>query len=143
MTLVLSSALRDALVEHAREGAPAEVVGVLAGERSEDRSTAERRYVAENAAETPATRYEIAPAEELALLERVDADGLEVVGFYHSHPRGPPAPSATDARLAAWPGYSYVIVSPAGAGDDGSDGPAVGSWRWTDDGFEREPVETE
>jgi proteasome lid subunit RPN8/RPN11 len=143
MTLVLSPGLREAVVEHACEGAPAEVVGVLAGERSRcvteanretgDRSVAERRYPAENAAATPETRYEIAPADELELLERVDDAGLDVVGFYHSHPRGPLAPSETDARLAAWPGYSYVIVSLAAD-------PQMGSWRWTGEAFEREPL---
>ena len=135
MTLVLPATLRDAVLEHAREGRPEEVVGVLAGERGEDRSVVERRYPAENAAATPETRYEIAPAEELELLERADEAGLDVVGFYHSHPRGPPAPSETDARLAAWPGRSYVVVSLAG------ETPTVGSWRWTGEGFERESLE--
>lgn len=164
MTLVLPAALREAIVEHAREGAPEEVVGVLAGERrrpvgdapgdsgdldetdgtdaadetaatDEALSVVERRYPAENAATSPEARYEIAPAEELTLLERVDDDGLDVVGFYHSHPRGPVGPSETDARLAAWPGRSYVIVSLAGAD------PTVGSWRWTGERFRREAVD--
>ena len=135
MTLVLPADLRDGMVEHARAGAPEEVVGVLGGERSEEESVAERRYPAENAAATPETRYEIAPAEELELLERVDSDGLDVVGFYHSHPRGPLAPSETDAELAAWPRYSYVILSLAG------DSAELGSWRWTGETFERERVE--
>lgn len=134
MTLVLPSDLRDGMVEHARAGAPEEVVGILAGDRGETKSVAERRYAAENAASTPETRYEIAPAEELELLERVDDGGLEVVGFYHSHPRGPLAPSETDARLAAWPRYSYVIVT---LGTE----PDLGSWRWTGETFEQERVE--
>ncbi|QLD89384.1 M67 family metallopeptidase [Natronomonas salina] len=134
MTLVLPGDLRDGMVEHARAGAPEEVVGVLGGERGEEESVAERRYPAENAAATPETRYEIAPAEELELLERVEDDGFDVVGFYHSHPRGPLAPSETDAELAAWPRYSYVIVSLEVE-------PDLGSWRWTGETFERERVE--
>ncbi|MGM0606722.1 MAG: Mov34/MPN/PAD-1 family protein, partial [Halobacteriota archaeon] len=59
---------------------------------------------------------------------------FEVVGFYHSHPGGPSGPSETDARLAAWPGHSYVIVSLAGGTAE------FGSWRWRGDRFEREPV---
>ena len=133
MTLVLPGDLRDGMVDHVRAGAPEEVVGVLAGVHRETESVAEQRYPAENAAATPETRYEITPAEELELLERVD-DGLDVVGFYHSHPRGPLAPSETDAELAAWPRYSYVIVSLEAA-------PDLGSWRWTGETFERERVE--
>jgi proteasome lid subunit RPN8/RPN11 len=149
VTLRLPTDLREAMIDHVREGAPEEVVGVLAGQRGADSdgptgseggtvaetSVIERRYPAENAVATPETRYEIAPAEEFALLERVDDAGLDVVGFYHSHPRGPSAPSGTDARLAAWPGYSYVVVSLAGGE------PTVGSWRWTGETFQRETIE--
>jgi proteasome lid subunit RPN8/RPN11 len=131
--LAVPDPVRAAVVAHAREGAPEEVVGVLAGTHGEERSTVERSLRAANAADAPRTRYEIAPTEELELLERVDDAGLDVVGFYHSHPRGPLEPSAVDARRAAWPGYSYLVVSLA-------DGPEVGSWRWTGERFRKEPV---
>lgn len=98
MTLELPDAIRRAIVDHARSGAPEEVVGVLAG-RHGDPSRVERAYRATNAAEKPAIRYEIEPSEEVALLERIDESGLDVVGFYHSHPRGPLEPSDIDA---AW-----------------------------------------
>jgi proteasome lid subunit RPN8/RPN11 len=138
--LELPGSVREAIVEHARDGAPEEVVGILAGRRAiggdgtGDRSIVERSYAAENAADAPRTRYEIAPREELELLERIDEAGLDVVGFYHSHPDGPAEPSAADARLAAWPGYAYVIVSLGG------DGATVRGWRWTGERFESEPV---
>ena len=134
MTLLLPEAARDAIVVHAREGAPEEVVGVLAGDRGADRSVVVRTLRADNAADTPGTRYEIAPGEELELLERVEDAGQDVVGFYHSHPNGPLAPSAVDARQAAWHGYSYLIVSLADAE------PEVGSWRWTGEAFRAERV---
>lgn len=121
------------MIEHAAQGRPEEVVGVLAGEYDEGRSRVERRYRAENAATRPRVRYEIAPEEELGVLEAIDDDGLDVVGFYHSHPRGPLEPSAVDAELAAWPGYSYVIVSLESEAE-------VGSWRWDGEAFDREPI---
>jgi len=132
MSIELPGSVRESILDHARGGDPEEVVGVLAGEDG-DPATVERAYRARNAAETPETRYEIAPAEELELLEAIDGAGLDVVGFYHSHPRGPLEPSGTDARLAAWPGCSYVIVSLA-------DGEGIGSWRWRGDRFECESV---
>lgn len=132
MTLELPDAVRCRIVEDARSGSPAEVVGILVG-RHGDPSRVERAYRATNAAERPEVRYEIAPAEELELLERIDASELDIVGFYHSHPRGPLEPSDTDARLAAWPGYSYVIVSLA-------DEPLIASWRWRGDRFDPESV---
>ena len=54
-------------------------------------------------------RYLIAP-DDLRRLEReVREAGPEIVGYYHSHPDHPAAPSAFDAEHA-WPWYSYLIV---------------------------------
>jgi proteasome lid subunit RPN8/RPN11 len=133
--LRLDPGVREAIVEHAREGAPAEVCGVLGGRHGEEsHATASRR--AENVAATPRTRYELDPAEQLRLLDEIEEAGDDVVGFYHSHPAGPAGPSETDAAQATWEGYSYVIVDLSGE-------PVVGSWRWTGETFEREEAVVE
>jgi proteasome lid subunit RPN8/RPN11 len=36
--------------------------------------------------------------------------GLDIVGFYHSHPDEPAVPSGYDLDHA-WPVYSYIVVS--------------------------------
>jgi proteasome lid subunit RPN8/RPN11 len=132
--LTLDRAVYDDLIAHAGDGNPEEVCGVLGGSRGDAESHAATARRAENAAESPRTRYALDPAEQLALMDDIDDDGRDVVGFYHSHPAGPPRPSETDAAQAAWPGYSYVIVDLSGAS------PYVGSWRWTGAEFEQEPV---
>jgi len=132
-----SRAAYDDIVSHATGGGDAEVCGVLAGTRGTDGepSVVTETYRAENVAETPRTRYAIDPEEQLELIERAEGDGLDVVGYYHSHPVGPTRPSETDAARATWPGYSYVICALDGH-------PFVGSWRWRGDesGFEQETV---
>ncbi|WP_435176062.1 desampylase [Halorussus sp. AFM4] len=134
-TVVVPESVRNDVVAHAREGSPREVCGVLAGVREGGDGTpvhrVERRYPAENAADRPRTRYEIDPREQLELMEEIEDAGREVVGFYHSHPRGPPGPSATDAAQATWPGRSYLVVSLGGGGGEGGGEPSIGSWRWT------------
>jgi len=46
------------------------------------------------------------------------AKGLDVIGFYHSHPDHPAVPSQYDLDHA-WPLYSYIVVSvKAGAAQD-------------------------
>jgi len=134
-TLLLPDEIHDEMVAYAREGAPEEVCGVLASARGTEKQRVEAHHPAENVAENPTVRYEIDPREQLELLEAIEAAGREVVGFYHSHPRGPTEPSATDAELATWPDRSYVVVAL-----DGSDGASVGSWRWTGEEFEEENV---
>lgn len=127
----------DAVVAHAREGDPAEVCGVLVGHRGTDGdpSVVTRTYETENVAERPKTRYRIDPEAQLEAIEAAEGNGLDVVGFYHSHPAGPPSPSDIDIGRATWPGYSYVICALDGF-------PFVGSWRWTgeDRRFEQETV---
>jgi len=54
-------------------------------------------------------RYLIGPHDVLALERRAEAAGLQVLGYYHSHPDAPAQPSPFD-REHAWPWYVYVIV---------------------------------
>ena len=55
-------------------------------------------------------RYMIAPEQFLAADRMARGAGLDVIGFFHSHPDHPPRPSAFDLEHA-WPYYSYLIVS--------------------------------
>jgi proteasome lid subunit RPN8/RPN11 len=83
-------------------------------------------------------RYTISPDQFLAAERSAREAGLDVVGFFHSHPDHPARPSAFDLEHA-WPWYSYVIVSVAhGRAADTT------SWRLRDDraAFEPETIET-
>jgi proteasome lid subunit RPN8/RPN11 len=60
--------------------------------------------------ETEKNRFLIDPLDQLRVDKDARARGLDVVGYYHSHPDHPARPSAYD-REHAWPWYSYVILS--------------------------------
>lgn len=134
--IVIDPDAYDAIIAHARAAAPEEACGILAGEFDEDHSVVIEARQAENASPVPEREYEIDPAEQFELMTEIEEAGREVAGFYHSHPRGPDGPSATDEARATWDGYSYVIVSLDGE-------PSVGSWRWSGERFERETVVVE
>ncbi|HTI50248.1 MAG TPA: M67 family metallopeptidase, partial [Planctomycetaceae bacterium] len=56
-------------------------------------------------------RYNIAP-QELVKIQRIGRErGLDIVGFYHSHPDHPAQWSKTDFAEAHWLGCSYVITA--------------------------------
>jgi proteasome lid subunit RPN8/RPN11 len=55
-------------------------------------------------------RYEIAPAELVKIAQEARSRGLEIAGFYHSHPDHPAQWSAADLADAHWLGASYVIT---------------------------------
>jgi len=133
-TLTVTREVYDGIVEQATQGRPEEVCGVLAGEHGERASRAVAARAVENVAPAPRTTYQLDPREQLETMDELESEGADVVGFYHSHPTGPPRPSPTDAQGAAWTNYSYVIVVLDG------EYPYVGSWRWLGDGFEREQL---
>jgi proteasome lid subunit RPN8/RPN11 len=57
-------------------------------------------------------RFMIEPAAHIAARREARERGLAVLGFYHSHPHSPPAPSVTDLSEASYPDHLYLIVSP-------------------------------
>ena len=96
----------DEIVAHAKEDAPDECCGLLAGR--EGRS--ERVFRMTNAAHSP-LRFEVEPLEVMRTLDEIDSAGLEPVALYHSHTRTAPYPSQTDVTFAeAWPGTPWIIV---------------------------------
>ncbi|PWT88785.1 MAG: hypothetical protein C5B55_12580 [Blastocatellia bacterium] len=105
--------LIDQIREHGRRDYPYECCGLLIGKfESDGRKTVLETYAISNAREDSAkrNRFLITP-EELIKGERyVASKGLDIVGFYHSHPDSPARPSQYDLEHA-WPTYSYIIVS--------------------------------
>ena len=110
--IVRQSAL-DTAVSHAREMAPAECCGVLLGDP--DAVTHARR--ARNLA-TDQNRFLIDPQDHFAARREARARGLDVIGFYHSHPRSAALPSPTDLAEASYPDHLYLIVGLAGEQPD-------------------------
>lgn len=64
-------------------------------------------------ADRPQDRYHIDPKELISIQRQATAKGLEIIGFYHSHPDHPARWSQTDLAEAHWLGCSYVITSVA------------------------------
>lgn len=99
--------------KHGELDYPFECCGLLIGRFEPDGSKVVlETYPISNAREEEAkrNRFLIQP-EELLRGERHARDrGLDVVGFYHSHPDCEAVPSQYDLDHA-WPTYSYIIVS--------------------------------
>lgn len=109
--LRIPRAVLDGVYAHARDGRPDEVCGILAGTREQGAHLVARAFPVRNAHARPRGEYQLDPQEQLRVTLHVEDElGLEVVGFYHSHPDGPARLSATDAARATWPGASYLLV---------------------------------
>lgn len=127
-TLFLPESELKRLHAHARAGHPHEVVGILAG-----RSGRVTRVVPleNDDTERPERRYHVDGLRLMRAEAALAAEGLEVLGYYHSHPDHPAMYSDTDRDLAL-PRMSYVIVSVQG-GEDGARVVDTRSWRLRED----------
>lgn len=111
MPLRLPSPIYHALRTHGEEAYPEECCGVLLGRAMAGGWQIVAAIRARNAdAGSARTRYEIAPAELVRIVHEARRRGLEIAGFYHSHPDRPGQWSPSDLAEAHWLGASYVIT---------------------------------
>ncbi len=103
---ILEQKYADEIIAQAREEAPNECCGILAGRDGR----VERLFRAVNV-EQSRYRYNVG-SDELFRIHRecVDND-WEFLAIYHSHTHTEAYPSPTDVGQAAWPDSTYIIVS--------------------------------
>jgi proteasome lid subunit RPN8/RPN11 len=112
--LRISSELAKRIRQHGAETYPHECCGALLGR---DATAAEgAREILDlfrlinRRDDSPRNRFSVEPLDVIEADRAAQARGLDVVGWYHSHPDHPARPSEYD-REHAWPWYSYIIVS--------------------------------
>ena len=112
--LKLSQSAYVSLRQHGEETYPHECCGALLGRVTAEGWAVTAAIQAGNArTDAPHNRYSIAPAELVKIARAARRQGVEIAGFYHSHPDHPPQWSATDLTEAHWLGCSYVITEVA------------------------------
>jgi proteasome lid subunit RPN8/RPN11 len=122
--LTLGPGVFDAIQRHGGDAYPHECCGALLGRGG----VVQQAWPLPNTTEEgPRRRFLVRPADYRAAEQRAGLEGLELMGFYHSHPDHPARPSQYDLDHA-WPVFSYVILSVA----DGRPGD-ITSWRLADD----------
>ena len=146
-TLWISGHLAEKIRAHGAETYPHECCGALLGRDSSeiggsDPQAKESRPGREILAlfplvnrrdDSPRNRFSVTSEDVMAAEKNAREHGLEVVGWYHSHPDHPARPSEYD-RDHAWPWYSYIIVSVQGGAPQ-----EMTSWRLNDDRLEFSP----
>jgi proteasome lid subunit RPN8/RPN11 len=113
MDFEISRRVLDAVVAHARAEAPRECCGLLVGHGS----AVSDAVAARNIADRP-TRFLVDPQDHVKTLRAARQRGLEVLGFYHSHPQTAAAPSVRDREEASYPDHLYLIVGLAAGSAD-------------------------
>ena len=106
MAIAVTSAVLEAMVQEARAAHPHEACGLLFGTDAAINAV----RPAANVHSDPRGRFEIDPRALIDAHRAMRDGGPRLVGYYHSHPAGPAAPSATDRALAADDGMIWAIV---------------------------------
>jgi proteasome lid subunit RPN8/RPN11 len=123
----LNKSQLDSIRRHSARDYPSECCGILLGKANGDEKQVTEVVPLTNLRHDPAraqellpldnpdretekNRFLIDPLDQLRVEKDARARGLDVVGYYHSHPDHPARPSTYD-RDHAWPWYSYVIIA--------------------------------
>lgn len=110
--LKLRQLIYDEIRRHGEETYPYECCGALLGRVEGDTRMVSAKVRCRNMrADSASDRYEIDPAEAVRIQRDARTRGLDIIGFYHSHPDHPAYWSPTDLAEAYWLGCSYVITS--------------------------------
>lgn len=96
----------DDMVAHAREEAPNECCGMVAG-----RDDVVSRVIRTVNAEASPYRYSLDPADQFRVIKEIEENGEDLIAIYHSHTGSAAYPSQTDINLAFYPDSLYAIVS--------------------------------
>ena len=96
-----------AIEDHARRVHPAECCGLLSGSNGFITDIHRLR----NGADKPETRYFATPEQLFEAMQRIRKSSQSLLGVYHSHPRTPAYPSASDVEMAFYPEAFYFIIS--------------------------------
>jgi proteasome lid subunit RPN8/RPN11 len=121
MDIRVSRPVLEALLAEAARAMPEECCGVLLGRNG----AIEEARPASNVALDRRRRFEIDPQTLVDAHRAARRGGPQVLGYYHSHPMGPVAPSATDRAQAAGDGSVWAIIGET----------AVTFWRDEEAGF--------
>lgn len=134
-SITLPGPLRKELAAMALKGYPCETCGILVGGQVNGEVRVEQVFEARNLnTERAHDRYVLNPDDLMSADLAARKAGLDIVGFWHTHPDHPARPSETD-REAAWDGYSYVILSVSRTRVE-----ELRSWRLNGEGFVEEKV---
>ena len=108
-TLVVNAAIDREIRRRGEETYPHECCGALIGTGNRVMATVALPNTTE---EGPRRRFLVRPSDYQLAERRATELGVELLGFYHSHPDHPARPSQYDLDHA-WPTFAYIIVAVA------------------------------
>lgn len=102
----IPQAVYDRMMEQAQKTYPEEACGFVVGKdgRASD-------YIPIENMDHSTLSYAMDPKQQLRAFKRIQAEGLELLGIFHTHVASEATPSRVDREMAFYPEVSYLIAS--------------------------------
>ena len=100
----------EKILAHCKEGLPNEACGLIGGTIEGDKRSIQKVYLLTNIDQSN-EHFSMDLKEQLAAVKDMRANGLKLLGNFHSHPESPSRPSEEDKRLAYDSKVNYLILS--------------------------------
>ena len=100
----------EKILAHCKEGLPNEACGLIGGTIEGDKRSIQKVYLLTNIDQSN-EHFSMDPKEQLAAVKDMRANGLKLLGNFHSHPESPSRPSEEDKRLASDSNVNYLMLS--------------------------------
>ena len=105
--LILPAKFIEEMRAHVQSCVPEEACGLLGGTGNLVKSA----LPITNELHSP-FKFRLAPEEQLKAFMWFEKNGLDMLGYYHSHPTGPAYLSETDLLQFSYPGVVLVLLFP-------------------------------
>ena len=110
MCLQIAAAHWRQMKAHILSTLPEEACGLLGGIQNQVQTV----WPITNSLHSP-TRFRMEPTEQLKAFLWLEEHHQQLLGIFHSHPNGPPTPSATDLAECYYPEAFTLIWAPTDA----------------------------
>ena len=117
----MSTRVMESIRQHLEGGYPNEACGALVGRPGPDQTpqaVVAFKPLPNTVRDRPHDRYEIDPLDQLRVMREIEPQGLEIIGYVHSHPDHPARPSRfdTDRALEIHDSFNRYVVARVDSG---------------------------
>ena len=108
--IILSKLQKKILLEHTLKEEPNESCAILYGNKIEEENIVKEIWLTENIDSSP-TKFTLSPEQTWEMDQKRKELNLEIIGIFHSHPKGEAYPSNTDKKFMENNPYVWIIYS--------------------------------
>ena len=108
--IILSKIQKKILLDHTHKEEPNESCAILYGNKIEEENTVKEIWLTKNSNPSP-IEFTLSAEQTWEMDQKRKELNLEIIGIFHSHPKGDAFPSSTDKKFMQNNPYVWIIYS--------------------------------